>query len=355
MLIGGKYKVTPSGWFSFDCPACIHNGEPTRDTKKRGGIKITPFEEISYHCFRCQFKAHWRPGQLLNYKMKKFLRYMGVTDDEIQRLSFLVWKEKESLYSNIEIKKIDSESNNFGGEINFQEIQIPHSFQKINFWLENDIKNSHFFRVLEYMINSRGKDIFLYYDFYWSPEREFRNSILIPFYYQKKIVGYGLRLIEPVKRTRYLIEKPNDYLFMIDNLFLPKRKYVVLVEGIFDAIVTSGVGILGNSLNKKQIDIINSSGKEIIVLPDRDKAGQKIVDIAIENGWKVSFPLHKNTPVNFCKDGDRIVNYQWDENIKDASDAVRKYGRIYTLKSIIDSAESDPLKIRLIQNYLIGR
>ncbi|MEO0304688.1 MAG: toprim domain-containing protein [candidate division WOR-3 bacterium] len=352
-LIQGKYKLTPSGWYSFNCPACIYNGEPSRDTRRRGGLKISLSDEITYHCFRCQFKAHWRPGLLLNNKMKKFLSYMGVSDENIQKLSFLVWKEKEELYSNVNLEYNDL-NNCFNG-IYFQEIQIPESFQKISYWLESHVDDAHLIKVLEYLYNTRGKNIFSYYDFYWSPEKEFRNSVLIPFFYNKKLVGYGLRLMKPINRIKYLIEKPNDYLFMMDNLFAPKRKYAILVEGIFDAIAIDGVGILGNNLNKKQIDIINSSGKEIIVLPDRDSSGQKIVETAIENNWKVSFPLHKNSPVEFYKDENRIINCQWDEDIKDASDAVKRYGRIFTLKSIIDSAESDTLKIKLIQNYLIGK
>jgi hypothetical protein len=37
----------------------------------------------------------------------------------------------------------------------------------------------------------------------------------------------------------------------------------------------------------------------------------------------------------------------WDVEINDISDAVAKYGRLYTLYSIVSAAESSPLKIRL--------
>jgi hypothetical protein len=37
----------------------------------------------------------------------------------------------------------------------------------------------------------------------------------------------------------------------------------------------------------------------------------------------------------------------WKPGIKDASDAVLAYGQLYTLYSIVSSAESSPLKIRL--------
>jgi hypothetical protein len=38
---------------------------------------------------------------------------------------------------------------------------------------------------------------------------------------------------------------------------------------------------------------------------------------------------------------------QWDDDINDIGDAVDKYGRLYTLYSIANAAESSPLKIRL--------
>ena len=63
-------------------------------------------------------------------------------------------------------------------------------------------------------------------------------------------------------------------------------------------------------------------------MPDRDSAGSKLVEQAIELGWSVSLPL-------------------WDSDINDVGDAVSKYGRLYTLYSIANAAESSPLKIRL--------
>jgi len=68
--------------------------------------------------------------------------------------------------------------------------------------------------------------------------------------------------------------------------------------------------------------------KQIIVVPDRDKAGSKLVEQAIEQGWSVSLP-------------------EWADDINDIGDAVQRYGRLYTLHSIAVSAEDSPLKIRL--------
>ena len=68
----------------------------------------------------------------------------------------------------------------------------------------------------------------------------------------------------------------------------------------------------------------------MIVCPDRDKAGTNLIDVALENNWMVSFP-------------------EWEDNIKDTADAVKEYGQVYTLKSIIQSAENNTAKIEVLK------
>jgi len=68
--------------------------------------------------------------------------------------------------------------------------------------------------------------------------------------------------------------------------------------------------------------------KEVIVVPDRDSSGKKLVEYAIARGWGLSMP-------------------DWDSDIVDTGDAVLRYGRLYTLHSIFAAAEHSPLKNRL--------
>ena len=63
-------------------------------------------------------------------------------------------------------------------------------------------------------------------------------------------------------------------------------------------------------------------------MPDRDKPGKKLVDQALEFGWNVAFP-------------------EWQEEVEDVADAVLKYGRLFTIQSILKSTESNKLKIDL--------
>ena len=63
-------------------------------------------------------------------------------------------------------------------------------------------------------------------------------------------------------------------------------------------------------------------------MPDADSAGHDLVKAAIRRGWSVSFP-------------------PW-EGCKDAADAALKYGRLFTVRSILDSAEENTTKIQLL-------
>ena len=71
-------------------------------------------------------------------------------------------------------------------------------------------------------------------------------------------------------------------------------------------------------------------------MPDRDQAGIKLAEQALEFGWSVAFP-------------------DWDADVKDVNDAVKKYGRIYTLWSIVNSKESTSLKIQLRMKKWFGK
>ena len=74
--------------------------------------------------------------------------------------------------------------------------------------------------------------------------------------------------------------------------------------------------------------MINRLQKQIIVVPDRDTAGSKLVERAIELGFSISMP-------------------EWAPDINDIGDAVTRYGRLYALYSIATSATDSALKTRL--------
>jgi DNA primase len=145
------------------------------------------------------------------------------------------------------------------------------------------------------------------------------------------IVGYTGRKIREGK-PKYLSHSQPSYVFNLTNQ--PRdRKYVIVVEGQFDAIAIDGVAIMTNTANDTQVARINAMGRDVIIVPDRDRAGSEMIKTALEQGWSVSMP-------------------PWEDDIKDVADAVKKYGRLYVLSTILHYRETNQIKIQLMKKKL---
>ena len=313
-------KKTPSGWISFNAPCCIHNGE-SQDKKKRGGIMTSADGTVSYHCFNCGYKASYVIGRKLTQKMRMFMSYIGIADDTIRKLAIEAMRHEEG--------DIRYEKKKF---ISFKKKDLPKNAKRLEYWLENyktltATEQNNIDKLLNY-VDSRGMGA-EWYDFMYSPHNYFDidKRLLIPFYWRGDIVGYTGRLFEPIEKVKYFTDVQPGYVFNMDAQDW-SRKFVIVTEGPFDAISISGVSILGSEINDIQRELIDGLSRQVIVVPDRDKPGQKLIDQAIEFGWSVAFP-------------------KWKDEVVDVADAVLKYGRLFTMQSILKSTESSKLKIDL--------
>jgi DNA primase len=155
--------------------------------------------------------------------------------------------------------------------------------------------------------------------------------VIIPFYQDGKVVRYtGRKIIEG--KPKYLTDSQSGYVFNIDAQKY-NRKFVIVAEGQFDAIAVGGVGIMTNEPNEAQVMRLNTLGREVIVVPDKDKPGAKMLKSAITNGWSASLP-------------------PWEDDIKDIADAVKRYGRLYVLSTILHYRVSGEIKINLLKKKL---
>lgn len=311
-----KRKATPSGWISFNA-VCCHNNGNTADRRGRGGIMIN--EGVSYHCFNCGFKASWQPGRPLSVKFKKLLNWLNVSDDLITKCSLESLRLKDDTDQKYEQELLPV----------FLDKALPMGSKPLNEWIRNPPEE--LVPVLEYL-TGRGLDIDDW-PWYWTDETGFQNRLIIPFFHNKRIVGYTARLIRDGK-VKYISEQQPGYVFNLDNQTID-RQFVLVTEGPIDAICLDAVAVMSNELGPKQIQQINNLNKEVIIIPDRDSAGQKMIDQALELNWSVSMP-------------------DWPEGIKDINDAVKVYGKIYTLLRVLESKESMPLKIQLRMKKWIG-
>jgi len=315
-------KKTPSGWISFNAPCCVHNGE-TADKKKRGGIMTSADGTVSYHCFNCGFKASYVIGRKLTYKMRQFMGYIGIPDDTIRKLAIEAMREEEG--------DVKYEKKKF---ITFKNKTLPKNAHKLDVWLEKyvakDLTEPQWQKIdglLKYL-ESRGIGP-EWYDFMYSPNQHWdvNKRLLIPFYWRGDIVGFTGRMFEQSDKVKYYTDVQPGYVFNMDAQDWT-RKFVIVTEGPFDAISVSGVSILGSEINDVQRELIDGLGRQVIVVPDRDAPGEKLINQATEFGWSVAFP-------------------EWENGINDVADAVSNYGRLYTIQSILKTTEKNKLKIDL--------
>lgn len=316
-FLPSKRKLTPSGWTSFNAPCCHNRGE-SKDNRQRAGILLNSDGGFQFHCFNCNFKAGWTPGHLLTKNTKNLFKWLGMSDTEVNKLALITLQLKENITP-------EKKSLNFTLETR----PLPDDTLPISTWIEHNCQDPNFLQTIEY-IKERGfalED----YPWHWSTSNGYSNRLLIPFYFQEKIVGWTARKIIP-GNPKYLTDAQPGYVFNIDNQ-THDRKYTIVVEGQLDAIAIDSVAIMHNEPNEIQCARIASLGKEVIIVPDRDRAGAKLIKAALDNHWSVSLP-------------------PWEDDIKDVADAVKRYGKIYTLFTILHYKETNEIKIQLLKKKL---
>ena len=320
-LLPSKRKLTAGGWTSFNAPCCHNRGEG-RDTRLRGGIRVEN-DGFVYHCFNCQFAAGWTPGKLLSKNTKSLFNWLGMADSDIGKLNLAALKIKDD-------QPVLKKSLN----LVLLETKLPDDCLPIDKWMSMGCEDADFIDVIDYIVSHEGDKRGMTLDMYnwhWSAAAGFRDRVIIPFYHEGRIVGYTGRKIKAGK-PKYLTDSQSGYIFNLDAQNY-NRKYVIVCEGQFDAIAIEGVAIMTSEPNEAQVHRLNSLDKEVIVVPDRDKAGAKILKSVIDNGWSTSLP-------------------PWGDDVKDIADAVKKYGQLYTLSTILHYKVSGEIKINLLRKKL---
>jgi hypothetical protein len=321
-LLLPKTKTSPSGWISFNAPCCHQRGH-ARDTRKRAGVMFS--EGVVYNCFNCKYTASWQPGRTLTEKFKNLCRWLGADDDQVKELVFEALKTESTEY----------EPEHFVEKVKFTKKELPEGALPLVEWLDAELdaeQEQQLISVVEYVVG-RGYDP-LGGNFYWSPMPGFADRVVIPFLYEGVVVGSTARKVKE-GRPKYLSDQHPFFVFNIDAQD-PLNKYVFVCEGPFDALAVDGVALLTNEISQQQAHIINGLGKEVIVIPDQDKAGLALINQAVDYDWSVAFP-------------------NWSDDVKDCADAVQQYGKLFVIVDAIKTAQRGEIKIRVARNNLETR
>lgn len=308
-----KRKQTSSGWISFNAPCCVHNGE-SLDKRQRGGLKVAD-DSWSYHCFNCNFTASFLKGRNLSFKARRLLQWLNVPQDEIERINLESLRHRSIEGIAHERRQIAQRLMN----IEFEERDLPEFAEMLT-------PEKPLWKYVEERCLPTN-----YPYMFQQHEHIARVGLVVPFTHENTVVGHTTRYIDG-RTPKYIQEIQPGYVFGTD-LQKDSWQYAIVVEGVFDALCISGLAMLHNEINEAQSRLIRSLEKEVIVVPDQDAAGLKLIDSALEYGWSVSVP-------------------DWDEDIKDVNDAVCKYGKITTLLSIFENRVSGAIRIEMSKKKL---
>jgi hypothetical protein len=319
-------RSTNQKWISFNAVCCTHQGE-TLDTRKRGGVLPNPDGSVTYHCFNCGFKTGYYPGRPMSFKFRKLLRWMGTDDNTVQRLIMEALRIKELVPITEAVPVPDP-------EIVIKPRGLPEDSASFEEWATMLRTTGD-----DHMVPQQLTDAVMYvasrridlkrYNFFLTDTSAYNldKRLIVPFYWKGDLIGYTARAMTDDVKPKYHSNYEANYVFNLDQQ-LPDAKLVIVTEGPFDAMSIDGVSVLSNECSETQAEIIDSLGRDVVVLPDWDRAGQALIDDALEFGWAVSFPI-------------------WKDQCKDVNEAVMQFGKLFVLKSIIDGIERNPVKIKL--------
>lgn len=310
-----KRKQTPSGWISFNAPCC-------GDKRGRGGLKVNE-AGWSYHCFNCNKTASFVLGKPVGYKAKSLLTQLGAPESEINALNLESLRHR-SIHGILDDR---AKIANALSSIEFDEFDdFPPASELITdehpfYW--KYLRDRRVPEDFPAMTTIRTDGI------HWV-----RPHVTIPFTYDGKIVGWTARFLDD-KTPKYINHTQPGYVFGTE-LQHSDWQYAIVVEGIFDALSIDGLAVMHNTISDAQARLIRNLSRDIVVVPDQDRAGLELIDRAVELGWAVSIP-------------------DWGEDVKDVNDAVVKFGKLATLLTIMQSKETSRIKIELRKKNLVKR
>lgn len=304
-------QPNPKGWQAIQCKVC-------HDHTRKGlrGAFLFDGETVIYKCWNCNHRARYNPNEneYMPKNMIKVLNAFGIPNDQWQEIilsspAFIDGGKKSEhnteLHINIEPK----------------ELKMPNFF----YFLKNALpKDEMAQEAREYLITERHinpND----YPFMLATKAEnpklhkWLGRVIMPIFKNNKLIYYiGRAMYDATKKYETPASPKEKVIYGFDRLFEHTELPLFIVEGWFDAFMLDGCATLGNVITKYQAQWLNRSKREKIYIPDRFGAGRHAAEQALEQGWYISTPDVGSS----CKDMD---------------DAVKKYGKMYVIKSIIDN------------------
>ncbi len=305
-----EYTTNQQGWLPVLCKVCNDHGKKG----PRAAFKLDG-DTMGYNCFNCKHTALVDPSKhkvFTNDALTVFKAF-GIPDDIINKKQF-------ELFSHLKIKKTNLKD---AVDIEPKVIEIPDTF----YYLKDSKKNDKWAEVARYYLKEERKidpDSYPFMLSYKTDDiklKKWFKRIIIPAFKNDNIIYYSGRSFADAKKKYENASIPsNKVLYGFDKLFVNNTSPLFITEGFFDSYWVNGVAILGNEISEAQKIWFNKSSRLKVYIPDKLGDGNIAAKQALEFGWSISTP-----DIPGCKDIDS---------------AIKKYGKLYVLKTINDNIHS---------------
>ena len=304
-------RTNARGFHSVLCKVCNDHGRKGR----RAGFKFEG-DAVGYNCFNCGHTAVFDPAEnrSMPQKMQEVLTAFGLVESDWQPVLYHLMLDSPSSG-----KRTDTRSSLEPKELQMVKCAVP---------LTDDGNEWNSFAI-EYLRNKRGVD-YTEYPFHIVNEltdhpdcKRWYGRLIIPVYKDNKLVYYQGRDLSDTRPKKYLspsVDRDN-VMYGYDHIFAQTDEPLYVTEGWFDSYHIGGVAVFHHHMTQNQIKWLERSRRQKVIIPDRWGDGYRLAEQAIRLGWSVSYP-----DIGSCKD---------------VNEAIMKYGKLYTFKTIRDNICSD--------------
>lgn len=308
-------RLSGTGFYEHKCRLC-------NDRSARAGWKIEP-DQVFYSCFNCHFRASYEEGTgKFNRWMRELLHANGIIENDLHSITAsLFFNRAERTDKEITLDSLQKV------KLHTPEVSFPDRTLQLGSAGHDDFQEP----LIQYLLDRRVDPL----KFYFSLDPSHLRRVIIPFWRDQKLIYWQSRSIDREAKPRYrnCSASKDAIIYGYDKLFEYSDAPLFVSEGAFDAEVIDGICILGSSLNAAKVEILQKTRRRIIFVIDRDSNGADLGDEVIKQGWELTFV---------------------DSRADDVNDSVQKFGKLYTLYSLMKNATTKLTKTGAKMNLDLG-
>lgn len=324
--INFSYGTANHGWNTVYCEVC---GDGSRTKGPRGGWLFDDGGNTAfYHCFNCGCNENFALNREHKFSkgMSGVLDSFGIPKREYLALSFA--KSNPNTQKKSPVRSVTY-------------LELPDHFVPLHDCATEQAKLVKKYIKTNYGLSTKSFSFYFATGITNSSEskvkveaKQLAGRLIIPYFKSGKVIYYQARDVTGTSKLKYISPSvpKNNILFNIDQLWRITDAPLYIVEGAMDAIHLSGVSTLGNELTSTQRELLLSSNRKKILVPDFNGDSAKLCHQCIDIGVDIAFP-----------------NYR--KNAKDVSEAVVRYGKLYVAYDIVNNVKS-AMEAKMLLNYM---